>query len=74
MVGVPVVVLYGPTDPFLYEPLGNHRNVVKEVGCNPCRKRSCEEMACLEKITVEDVFGAAREMLAGGAPYRHRYT
>ncbi len=63
MMGVPVVILYGPTDPFLYEPVGKHTNVMKEVGCNPCRKRSCKEMTCLEKITVEDVFGAARELL-----------
>jgi len=63
MMGVPVVIIYGPTDPFLYEPVGKHTNVMKEVGCNPCRKRSCKEMTCLEKITVEDVFGAARELL-----------
>jgi ADP-heptose:LPS heptosyltransferase len=63
MMGVPVVIIYGPTDPFLYEPVGKHTNVMKEAGCNPCRKRSCKEMTCLEKITVEDVFGAARELL-----------
>ena len=74
MMGVPVVILYGPTDPFLYEPVGKHTNVMKEVGCNPCRKRFCKEMTCLEKITVEDVLEAARNLLAGGAPYQHRYT
>jgi len=73
MMGVPVVIIYGPTDPFLYEPVGKHTNVMKEVGCNPCRKRSCKEMTCLEKITVEDVLDAARNLLAGGAPYKHRY-
>ncbi len=69
MMGVPVVIIYGPTDPFLYEPVGKHTNVTKEVGCNPCRKRSCKEMTCLENITVEDVLEAARNLLAGGAPY-----
>jgi len=64
MMGVPVVIIYGPTDPFLYEPVGNHANVMKEVGCNPCRKRSCKEMTCLEKITVENVLEAARNLLA----------
>jgi len=68
MMGVPVVIIYGPTDPFLYEPVGKHTNVMKEVGCNPCRKRSCEEMTCLEKITVGEVLDAARNLLAGGGP------
>ena len=63
MMGVPVIIIYGPTNPFLYEPVGIHTNVMKEVGCNPCRKRSCEEMTCLEKITVADVFDAARNLL-----------
>jgi lipopolysaccharide heptosyltransferase I len=65
MMGVPVVIIYGPTDPFLYEPVGKHTNVMKGVGCNPCRKRFCKEMTCLEKITVEDVLEAARNLLAG---------
>jgi ADP-heptose:LPS heptosyltransferase len=65
MMGVPVVIIYGPTDPFLYEPVGKHTNVTKEVGCNPCGKRSCKEMTCLENITVEDVLEAARNLLAG---------
>ena len=64
MMGVPVVIIYGPTDPFLYEPVGKHTNVMKEVGCNPCRKRSCKEMTCLEKITVEDVLDASQNLLA----------
>jgi ADP-heptose:LPS heptosyltransferase len=38
---------------------------MKGVGCNPCRKRFCKEMTCLEKITVEDVLEAARNLLAG---------
>jgi lipopolysaccharide heptosyltransferase I len=62
-VGTPVVVIYGPTDPVLYEPLGPHQKVLKDVGCNPCRKRSCREFSCLKAVTVEDVFEAARKML-----------
>jgi len=67
LVGVPLVVVYGPTDPILYEPFGLHRKVMKEVGCNPCypyRKRSCKKIECLRAIVVEDVFEAAREMLS----------
>ena len=61
--GIPVVVIYGPTDPIVNEPLGQHRKVRKEVGCNPCRNRSCKELTCLKAITAEDVFQTTKEML-----------
>jgi len=60
---LPVVVIYGPTDPVVNEPFGDHRKVRKEVGCNPCRKRSCKELTCLKMVTVDDVFKATREIL-----------
>jgi lipopolysaccharide heptosyltransferase I len=61
--GIPVVVIYGPTDPVLYEPLGVHKKVRKEVGCNPCRNRSCKELTCLKAVQVDDVFNAVKETL-----------
>jgi lipopolysaccharide heptosyltransferase I len=61
--GIPAVVIYGPTDPVLYEPLGLHKKVRKEVGCNPCRNRSCKEPTCLKAVTVDEVFQAVKEML-----------
>jgi len=63
VMGIPAVVIYGPTDPIVNEPLGQHRKVRKEVGCNPCRYRSCKDLACLKAITVEDVFQATKEIL-----------
>jgi len=64
LLGTPMVVIYGPTDPILYEPLGVHKKVRKEVGCNPCRDRSCKELTCLKVITVDDVFKATKEILS----------
>jgi len=64
LVGTPVVVIYGPTDPKVNEPFGLHQKVMKEVGCNPCRNRSCQELSCLKAVTVEDVFKAAKEILS----------
>ncbi len=61
---IPVAVIYGPTDPVINEPFGLHTKIRKEVGCNPCRKRSCKEVKCLEAVTVEDVFGAAKGLLS----------
>lgn len=64
LIGIPAVVIYGPTDPVLNEPYGPHRKVRKEVGCNPCRNRSCKKLTCLQEITVGDVFNAAKEVLS----------
>jgi len=64
LMGTPVVVIYGPTDPVLNEPLGTYKKVIKEVGCNPCRNRSCNDLKCLKSITVDDVFKATKEILS----------
>jgi lipopolysaccharide heptosyltransferase I len=64
LMGTPVLVIYGPTDPVLHEPLGQHKKVRKEVGCNPCRNRSCKDLKCLNNITVDDVFKATKEILS----------
>ncbi len=64
-VDVPIVVIYGPTDPVVNEPLGRHLKVRREVGCNPCRNRSCKELYCLDGISVDDVLKGAKEVLSG---------
>jgi ADP-heptose:LPS heptosyltransferase len=64
LVETPVVVIYGPTDPVLHEPLGLHKKVMKDVGCNPCRNRTCKDLKCLKIITVDDVFKATKEILS----------
>lgn len=64
LMGTPVVVLYGPTDPIENEPYGNHIKVRNGVGCNPCHKYSCKELLCMESISVEDVFKATQKILS----------
>lgn len=63
LMGVPVVAIYGPTDPVVNEPFGPHKKVISEVGCNPCRKRSCKELNCLKEVTVDDVLNAVKGTL-----------
>ncbi|MGQ9508679.1 MAG: glycosyltransferase family 9 protein [Thermodesulfobacteriota bacterium] len=63
LVKTPGVVIFGPTDPIVNEPFGVHIKVRKEVGCNPCRNRSCEKLTCLRAIEVEDVFKAVKAIL-----------
>lgn len=63
-VDIPVVAIYGPTDPVVNEPLGRHMKIRMDVGCNPCRRRSCKDLRCLEAIAVDDVFRGAKEFLS----------
>ena len=63
LMGVPAVVIYGPTDPIENEPFGNHIKVRKEVGCNPCHEYSCKELVCIKAISTDDVFKATKEVL-----------
>jgi len=64
LMGIPTVVIYGPTDPIENEPFGNHIKVREEVGCNPCHKYSCKELVCMKAISADGVFKATKEILS----------
>ncbi len=56
--GVPVVALFGSTEPSLTGPTGSgHRILRHHVPCSPCFKRECPfgHYQCLHGITVEKV-------------------
>ncbi|MDD5005463.1 MAG: lipopolysaccharide heptosyltransferase II [Candidatus Omnitrophica bacterium] len=57
-----VIALFGPTDPERHIPPSKNIEVlVKHIACQPCYSRKCinkEKMACLNKISVEEVFDA----------------
>ncbi len=68
-VKIPVIAIFGSTDPWRTGPLGNgHRVIYKKLDCSPCFKRKCPrgDYRCLHKIKVEDVFAAAEELLKDG--------
>ncbi len=61
-----VLALFGPTDPVRTGPYGpGHRVIAKGIDCAPCLKRTCskERRECMESITVDEVFEAARRIL-----------
>lgn len=63
-VNVPVVALFGPTAPWRTGPYGEIHTVIrKELPCSPCFSRVCQDMACMEKIEVEDVLKAVEQKL-----------
>ena len=64
-VGTPVIALFGPTDPARTGPYGpGHRVIRRGLHCMPCFKKQCETKSCMNQIAVEEVFTAAKEMLA----------
>lgn len=73
-VGTPVVAIFGPTHPTLgFAPRGM-RDVIVQVDeyCRPCSlhgKRPCyrDRQYCFERISVQDVFEKASELISGNA-------
>lgn len=64
--GVPVLAVFGPTDPRRTGPYGaGHRVVVADVSCRPCHRRECRYAVthCLEDIPASRVLSEALEML-----------
>ncbi len=57
--GVPVIAIYGPSDPEIAGlPEGVGRVVRTSIGCSPCRERQCQRRQCLEELLPERVMEA----------------
>ncbi len=63
--GVPVVAIFGPTDPTATAPAGaNHAFVITHVGCSPCLLRACPiDHACMNGIKEQEVFSVSMRLL-----------
>lgn len=65
-VGVPVIGLFGPTDPKLTGPLEAPRaaTLVGSIGCPvPCYQLRCPVNLCMDQIRVDEVLARAAQML-----------
>lgn len=62
--GTPVVAMFGPKDPAIYGPRGEHHQVLRnKTPCQPCRRRSCSSPLCILGIAVSDVDAAVDAVL-----------
>lgn len=54
---VPVVALFGPTNPHIYGPRGNHDIIMtQKLACQPCKKNhGCMDNRCVEEIPDEEI-------------------
>jgi lipopolysaccharide heptosyltransferase II len=65
VLGVPVVAVFGSTEPRLTGPLGDgHRVIRHQVECSPCFLRECPiDFRCMKAVTVEEVVDAVLPIL-----------
>jgi len=66
LLGVPVVAIFGSTEPRLTGPLGNGHIVLRHhVECSPCFLRECPiDFRCMNAISADEVARAVLSMLA----------
>lgn len=65
--GIPVVALFGPTNPVRTGPYGRNHVIVKSlIGCAPCYKKRCRRIRCMEGISVEEVYEAVMNVSEKG--------
>jgi lipopolysaccharide heptosyltransferase II len=66
LLGMPVVAVFGSTEPRLTEPLGNGHIILRHhVECSPCFLRECPiDFRCMKAVSADEVAGAVLSMLA----------
>ena len=61
---VPVVALFGPTDPQRTGPYGKGHTVIRaEVECSPCLKKRCKDMKCMKEISVNRLLKEVKRLV-----------
>jgi ADP-heptose:LPS heptosyltransferase len=63
--GIPIISIFGPTDPNLWGPL-NSKIVTPKISCAPCTSLidiKCSDNKCIRSIQVSEVFNAVRKVL-----------
>jgi heptosyltransferase-3 len=64
--GIPVVALFGPSDPAEWGPRGTRSEVLyKGLDCRRCFHPTCDkgEFSCMKQISVDEAFAAVRRCL-----------
>src|SRR6266571_1893971 len=65
LLGVPVVAIFGSTEPALTGPFGHGHAILRHhVECSPCFLRECPiDFRCMKEITVQEVVNAVMSIL-----------
>jgi len=63
-VSVPVVAVFGPTDPRRHIPPAKNIIVIeKRLRCSPCYKSNCRKFKCMKEIDVQEIMNAVNNFL-----------
>jgi heptosyltransferase-2 len=64
--GIPLVAIFGSTNPATTSPVGKKSVVVhKDVSCSPCLKQVCpSDFRCMDIIETDDIYQVAKRLLA----------
>ena len=58
---IPVFAIFGPTDQTRTGPYGKGHTIIREdVTCAPCFKKTCNDMKCMNNLSVEKVYHLVR--------------
>jgi len=65
LLGVPVVAIFGSTEPRLTGPLGTGDSILRhQVECSPCFLRECPiDFRCMKAVSVQEVVVAVLSIL-----------
>ncbi|MBW2569614.1 MAG: glycosyltransferase family 9 protein, partial [Deltaproteobacteria bacterium] len=66
-VGTPTITIYGPSEWFVWAPIGEmHSVVTPDCDCAPCHQKGCDGSGiskCLEELTVDKVKAAIQKFI-----------
>ncbi len=68
--GIPIVAVFGSTNPITTSPIGRAEIIRYEVDCSPCLLRTCprDDHICMELVEASEVIdGAEKLILSGGS-------
>jgi len=70
LLGVPVVAIFGSTEPLLTAPMGNDHVILRRhVECSPCFLRHCPiDFRCMKAINAQEVTDAVMSILQKSRP------
>jgi lipopolysaccharide heptosyltransferase II len=62
--GVPIIAIYGPSDPVRYAPYNvEHRIIKSQMDCLTCGEHECGHHRCMKNISPAVVFSAVEEII-----------
>ncbi|PYJ78108.1 MAG: lipopolysaccharide heptosyltransferase II, partial [Verrucomicrobia bacterium] len=76
LLNVPIVAIFGSTEPRLTGPLGDNHIILRhQVECSPCFLRECPiDFRCMKAVSVQEVADAVLSMLHAGTAKNTKST